>query len=126
MKNSIGIDSMVLVRDARKATRRALFFSSSVAETMPRIFFWFGQISTHTLNSMMVPSQAPMPIGPMPLRSRKASTKYGPSKAAPAIQVTTAAQRKNSRARGATCLVMPAAVPSAPAFFSAATCTKLK
>ncbi len=31
MKNSSGIDSAVLVRDARKATRRALAFSSSVA-----------------------------------------------------------------------------------------------
>ena len=39
MKNSIGIESMVLVREARNATRRALFFSSSVACTMPRIFF---------------------------------------------------------------------------------------
>src|SRR5207247_2209974 len=63
MKNSIGIDSAVFVREARKATRRALFFSSSVAATMPRIFFWLGQMSTHTLNSMMRPSQAPMPMG---------------------------------------------------------------
>ena len=63
MKNSIGIDNTVLAREARKAVRRALSFSSSVAWTSPRIFFWFGQISTHTLNSMMVPSHAPTPIG---------------------------------------------------------------
>jgi hypothetical protein len=63
MKNSIGMDSAVLVREARNATRRALFFSSSVADTRPRIYFWFGQISTHTLNSMMMPSHAPMPMG---------------------------------------------------------------
>jgi len=31
MKNSIGIDSIVLTREVRKATRRALFFSSSLA-----------------------------------------------------------------------------------------------
>src|SRR3569833_980023 len=86
MKNSIGIDNMVVVRDARKATRRALFFSPSDAVTMPSIFFWFGQISTQTLNSMMVPSHAPIPIPPMPLRSRKASTSSGPSRAAPASQ----------------------------------------
>jgi hypothetical protein len=39
MKNSIGIESIVFVRDARNATRRALFFSSSVAGLSPRIFF---------------------------------------------------------------------------------------
>jgi hypothetical protein len=44
----IGMDSIVFVRDARKAVARALAFSSSVAATMPRTFFWFGQISTQT------------------------------------------------------------------------------
>ena len=62
MQASIGIDSTKLVREASMATLRALAFSSSVAATMPRIFFWLGQISTQTLNSMMVPSQAPMPM----------------------------------------------------------------
>src|SRR5574340_1541219 len=62
MKNSMGMESSVLVREARKATRRALFFCSSEAGVMPRIFFWVGQISAQTLNSMMVPSHAPMPI----------------------------------------------------------------
>ena len=38
MKNSIGIDSIVFVREASSATRRALFFSSSVAGYRPRIF----------------------------------------------------------------------------------------
>jgi hypothetical protein len=63
MKYSIGMENIVLVREARKATRRALFFSSSLAGTMPRIFFWLGQISPHTFISMNVPSQAPTPIG---------------------------------------------------------------
>ena len=72
------------------AVLRAAAFSSSVAATMPSTFFWFGQISTQTLNSMMVPSQAPMPIGPMPLRSRKASVNSGPSSAAPASHSPTA------------------------------------
>ena len=44
----------------------------------------------------------------------------------PASQVTTAAQRKKSSARGATCFAIPAAVPSACASFIAAACTKLK
>jgi hypothetical protein len=55
-------DSTKLVREASVAVLRALAFSSSVAGVMPSTFFWFGQISTQTLNSMMVPSQAPMPI----------------------------------------------------------------
>ena len=28
----------------------------------PRALFWFGQMSAQTLNNMMVPSQAPVPI----------------------------------------------------------------
>src|SRR5260221_553322 len=63
MKKSIGMDNIVLVRDARNATRRALFFSSSVAGVKPRIFFWLGQMRTHTLKNMMRPSHAPMPMG---------------------------------------------------------------
>ena len=38
MKKSIGMESIVFVRDARNAMRRALAFSSSVAGTLPRIF----------------------------------------------------------------------------------------
>ncbi len=62
MQSSMGIDSTKLMREAVAATFLDRAFSSSLAATMPNIFFWFGQISTHTLNSMMVPSQAPMPI----------------------------------------------------------------
>ena len=62
MQSSIGTDSTKFVREASIATLRALAFSSSLAGTMPRIFFWLGQIRPQTLNSMIVPSQAPMPI----------------------------------------------------------------
>ena len=40
----------------------AAAFCSSVAATKPWIFFWFGQMMAQTLNNMMVPSQAPVPI----------------------------------------------------------------
>ena len=63
---SIGIESMVLVRDARNATRRAFAIWSAVASTSPSTFFWFGQMKTQTLNSMMVPSHAPTPINSAP------------------------------------------------------------
>ena len=126
MKYSIGSESIRLKRDASNATRRALFFSSSVAGFMPRIFCWFGQMIAQTLNSMIVPSHAPMPMPAYPLASVNAVTKCAPSSAAPASQVTTADQRKYSRARGATCRVMPAAVLSAVAALSAGTWTKLK
>ena len=80
MHMSIGIESMVLVREARKATFLALAFSSSLACTSPSTFFWLGQISTHTLNSMIVPSQAPTPMTRMPGSLRvKAATKPEPS-----------------------------------------------
>lgn len=62
MHINIGIDSTKLMREAIKATLRALAFSSSVAGTMPNTFFWFGQMNTHTLNAMMVPNHAPIPI----------------------------------------------------------------
>ena len=62
MHINIGIDSKKLIREAYNATLRALAFCSSVAGTIPKIFFWLGQISPHTLNSMMVPSHAPMPM----------------------------------------------------------------
>src|SRR6266404_1189127 len=68
MHMSMGRDRMKLMRDARPAVLRAAAFSSSVAGTSPRIFFWFGQMKTHTLNSMMVPSQAPTPRGRKPGR----------------------------------------------------------
>src|SRR5690606_5626551 len=62
MHISIGIDSRKLVRDAYFATVRAFALAASSAGTMPRIFFWFGQISTQTLNSMIVPIHAPRPM----------------------------------------------------------------
>jgi hypothetical protein len=62
---------------------------------MPRIFFWLGQISTHTLKSMIVPSHAPMPIGTSALSLKKSASSISPpSIIAPASHVTTAAQRK--------------------------------
>ena len=94
MKNSMGMDSITLVRDARKAVRRALAFSSSVAGFMPRIFCWLGQMSAQTLMSMIVPSQAPTPMPAIPFDNVKAATNWLPSNAAPASHVTTAAQRK--------------------------------
>src|SRR5881394_3323459 len=66
MLMSIGIDSIVLAREARNATRRAFAICSAVASTSPSTFFWFGQISTQTLNSMIVPSHAPTPINVPP------------------------------------------------------------
>ena len=61
-------DSAVLVRDASNAIFLALAMvpGSCVLPSRPRIFFWFGQISTHTFNSMMVPSHAPRPITAIP------------------------------------------------------------
>jgi hypothetical protein len=39
MKKSIGIESIVFVREAKNATRRATAFCSSVAGVSPRTFF---------------------------------------------------------------------------------------
>ena len=46
----------------------------------------------------------------------KAGTKLAPKSAAHAIHVANAAQRKQRIAKGATCLEIPAADPSALAF----------
>ncbi len=59
---SMGIDNAVLVRDAISATILAVPIWSALASTMPRIYFWFGQIRIQTLYNMMVPSHAPTPI----------------------------------------------------------------
>ena len=59
---NIGIESRVFVRDARNAVRLPLAMASGVASTMPSTFFWFGQIKIHTLNNMIVPHHAPIPI----------------------------------------------------------------
>ena len=44
MKNSMGMDSSVLVREARNAMRADLALMASSAGTIPSTFFWFGQI----------------------------------------------------------------------------------
>ena len=127
MHSSIGIESMKLMREALPAILRALAFCSSVAGTMPRIFFWFGQISTQTLNSMIVPSHAPMPIDHLVQIHRIAAQpeREGAAEVAAAgqvpgavSQVETRAQRNQSSARGATYLVMPA--PPGPPLSAAA------
>jgi hypothetical protein len=62
MLMTIGMDSSVFVREASNAVFFARAISSGEAFTRPSTFFWFGQISPHTLNSMIVPSHAPIPI----------------------------------------------------------------
>ena len=54
-------------------------------------------------------------------KTKKALEKFAPSKAAPANQVAKAAHLNHNNARGATCLVIPPAVPSAAASFNAGT-----
>src|SRR6267142_971022 len=108
MHMSMGIDSTKFTREAMPAALRARAFCSSVAATMPRIFFWFGQITPQTLSSMIVPSHAPMPITTNPEWNVKALTKFSLRSHAPPSQVASAAQRNQNRARGATYFVTPA------------------
>ena len=51
---NIGMDSIVLVLEARKAVLAAFAFSSAVASTIPRTFFWFGQIKTQTSSTHFI------------------------------------------------------------------------
>ena len=53
---------MVLMREAMPARFAAAAFSAASTVTMPRAFFWFGQMTNQTLAHMMVPSHAPRPI----------------------------------------------------------------
>jgi hypothetical protein len=62
MQKSMGIDNMVLVRDASKAMRPAFFFASALASTRPSTFFWFGQMTNQTLAAMIMASHMPMPM----------------------------------------------------------------
>src|SRR5512143_755985 len=62
MQYSIGIESMVLMREVMPASFAAAVFSSDVAVTRPRTFFWFGQMMNQTLNAMISASHMPMPI----------------------------------------------------------------
>jgi len=104
-----------------------LFFSSSLADTMPRIFFWLGQISTHTLNSMIVPSHAPDADRVIRLVEEEEGVEEVPRRAAPPPRARSLTLPRNqNKARGMTCFEMPAAVPSAAAALAAATLTKLK
>ena len=80
-----------------------------------------GCIRPHTLNSIIVPSHEPNPIASYPFCNKKASEKFAPRSAAPANQVASAAHLNHKRARGATCLVIPPAEPSAAAAFKAGT-----
>ncbi len=119
MHISIGIDSTKFTREAMPAALRALAFSSSVAGFMPRIFFWFGQMMPHTFSSMIVPSQAPMPMTTCPGASAKALMRPdSASSQNPASQVARAAQRNQNSALGARYLVM--AAPPGPPLSAAA------
>src|SRR5210317_2362003 len=113
----IGMDISVFEREARKAVFLALATSSALASTMPRTFFWFGQMSTHTLNNMIVPNHAPTPIvipywftGSVlrPSMNALPNCPLWKRKLAPVIQVANAPQRNQASARGATYLVIPA------------------
>ena len=58
----LGLYDMFVGGGLSRATVFALAISSAPAWTIPRIFFWFGQMNTQTLNNMIVPSHAPIPI----------------------------------------------------------------
>ena len=53
---------MVLIRDVMPARRAAAAFSSDEALTIPRTFFWLGQITNQTLKAMINASHMPIPI----------------------------------------------------------------
>jgi hypothetical protein len=56
-----GIENMVLIRDVMPARRAAAAFSSDEALTIPRTFFWLGQITNQTLKAMINASQSHRP-----------------------------------------------------------------
>ena len=123
----------MFVREAINAINLALAISSAVASFMPKIFCWFGQIRTQTLNNMIVPNHAPRPITSIP--AEKVNAPIAPPKPSnaptPVNQVTAADIRNQSNALGAIYLLI-AAGPGPPLSFSAkaaptpGTCTKLK
>ena len=55
-------DAIVLVLDAINAFFAAAGFSSGVESTIPKTFFWFGQIINQTLKAIIKPSHIPIPI----------------------------------------------------------------
>src|SRR5215216_1633538 len=74
MKNNIGTDNQVFVREARKAIRASLADSGGIAAlfsalsaVQEMILFWLGQIIPQTLKSMMIPIAPPMPIEAVPV-----------------------------------------------------------
>jgi len=78
MKNSIGIDSRKLTREASRALRPQPAISGgagvpavAVFDTAAMIFFWFGQMISQTFRNMMMPSTPPMPSA----IARRAGTK---------------------------------------------------
>src|SRR3989442_5761375 len=77
MKNSIGIESTTLVREARNARRPAAPAAGFAWPPAAAITtFWFGQITRHTLKSMTVPSSAPLRIA-TPQGERATDTSSG-------------------------------------------------
>src|SRR6266404_3789555 len=69
MKNSIGTESQVFVRDARNAIRASAADSggtavpfSALSAVQEIIRFWFGQMIPHTLNNITNPIAPPIPI----------------------------------------------------------------
>ncbi len=62
MHSSMASDSSVFTRENSIAVRAAFAFTSGSTCTMPRAFFWFGQITNQTLNHMMIASHMPTPM----------------------------------------------------------------
>src|SRR5260221_1565490 len=128
----MGIDSMVLVREASPAMRPARFFSSGCAGTMPSTFFWFGQMRNQTLNHMMVPSHMPKPMAvlcalwsPMPSLIALPRQPFIPARMRPVTIVAMAPQRNQNSAVGAMNLVI-AGFCSSGILGIDGVCTKLK
>ena len=66
MQYSIGIDSMVLKREAIPASFPAAAFCAASTVTRPSTFFWFGQMMNQTLNAMTSAIHMPTPIARAP------------------------------------------------------------
>ena len=66
MQNSMGMDSMVLMRLKTMAVLPAASFCSAArSENFPPMFSafcWFGQITNQTLKPMIRPNHMPMPM----------------------------------------------------------------
>ena len=62
MDSNIGNDKRVFTLDVSIAVLTALGFSSGEHSTIPRAFFWFGQIINQTLKAIIKPNHIPIPI----------------------------------------------------------------